>query len=147
MGQPPGNRMDRTFCGIEILTVNLNQKAFSILFITYSRPPNSAVSAVRPSSLRRLRSASPTADHSTSPTKRKSDDCTPLQSSASLISSVPPRHQTCRAEYPKQPTSQTSDLQSGISKAAHFPGKARPVGCNIPAVFAPLTVQIFITIV
>ena len=64
---------------------------------------------MRPSSLRRLRSASPTADHSTSPTKHKTDDCTPLQSSASLISSVPPRHQTCRAES---------------SKAAHFPDKS-----------------------
>ena len=67
------------------------------------------MSAVRPSSLRRLRSAVPTADHSTSPTKRKTDDCTPLQSSASLISSVPHRHQTCRAES---------------SKAAHFPDKS-----------------------
>ena len=62
-----------------------------------------------PSSLRRLRSAGPTADLSTSPTKRKTDDCTPLQSSASLISSVPHRHQTCRAES---------------SKAAHFPDKS-----------------------
>ena len=32
------------------------------------------------------------------PSKRKTDDCTPLQSSAPLISSVPLRHQTCRAE-------------------------------------------------
>ena len=62
-----------------------------------------------PSSLHRLRSAGPTADLSTSPTKRKTDDCTPLQSSASLISSVPHRHQTCRAES---------------SKAAHFPDKS-----------------------
>ena len=65
---------------------------------------------MRPSSLRRLRSASHTADHSTSPIKRKTDDCTPLQSSASLISSAPHRHQTCSAEYPKHPTSRTSPL-------------------------------------
>lgn len=46
---------------------------------------------------------------SEAPMKRKTDDCTPLQSSASLISSVPPRHQTCRAES---------------SKAAHFPDQS-----------------------
>ena len=75
----------------------------------YTHPPIPAVSAVRPSSLRRLRSASPTADHSTSPTKRKTDDCTPLRGRPPSVHSIPPRHQTCRAES---------------STSAHFPDKS-----------------------
>ena len=75
----------------------------------YTHPPIPAVSAVRPSSLCRLRSASPTADHSTSPTKRKTDDCTPLRGRPPSVHSIPPRHQTCRAES---------------STSAHFPDKS-----------------------
>ena len=87
---------------------SFRSQASSLQFLNF-HPPIPAVSAVRPSSLRRLRSASPTADLSKSPIKRKTDDCTPLQSSASLISSAPHRHQTCRAE----------DFTS-----AHFPDKS-----------------------
>ena len=83
--------------------------SFFFLLILIARPPIPAVSAVRPSSLRRLRSDSPTADYSTSPTKRKTDDSTPLRSPAPPVSSIPHRHQTCRAES---------------SKAAHFPDKS-----------------------
>lgn len=46
---------------------------------------------------------------SEAPMKRKTDDCTALRSSASLISSAPHRHQTCRAEK---------------FIAAHFPDKS-----------------------
>ena len=94
---------------------SFRSQASSLQFLNF-HPPIPAVSAVRPSSLRRLRSASPTADLSKSPIKRKTDDCTPLQSSASLISSAPHRHQTCRAER----TSPLSRLQhqSGIGRAS-----------------------------
>ena len=51
------------------------------------------------------------------PMKRKTDDCTSLRSSASLISSAPHRHQTCRAEY---------------FTSAHFPDKSAQSAASSP---------------
>ena len=104
-GSPPSVSLPETDHPIR----EVSSVADSLTHILYSHPPTPAVSAVRPSSLRRLRSDSPTADHSTSPTKRKTDDSTPLRSPAPPVSSIPHRHQTCRAES---------------SKAAHFPDKS-----------------------
>ena len=97
--------------------------AFSILFIACPHPPIPAVSAVRPSSLRRLRSASPTADHSTDPTKRKTDDCTTLRGRPPSGHSIPHRHQTCRAEefivahITGKPVPSATETNSGIGRA------------------------------
>ena len=61
-------------------------------------PTRPAMSAVRPSSVRRLRCGTPTADHSTNPSKRKTDDCATLRGRPPAVHFCPLRHQTCRAE-------------------------------------------------
>ena len=60
---------------------------------------------------------------SEAPMKRKTDDCTALRSSASLISSAPHRHQTCRAEkfiaahITDKPVPSATETKSGIGRA------------------------------
>ena len=66
------------------------------------------------------------------PMKRKTDDCTSLRSSASLISSAPHRHQTCRAEYFTSAHFPDKSAQSAAS-SRHLRNIIQPLLCDCPS--------------
>ena len=91
---------------------------------------------MRPSLLRRLRSASPTADLSTSPTKRKTDDCTPLRGRPPSVHSIPYRHQTCRAEGFTSAHFPDKSAQSA-AYSRHLRNIIQPLLCDCPSGLPP----------